>query len=83
MGAKVAITCNGRTEVHASGLECGGDYVALCGLAGNDPPEQVTVALPPGAKIDCDQCMQLWEAWLQYGAGDFAMRSRKARKGAR
>jgi hypothetical protein len=65
----IAVRTDGRVEVHAKGI---GDYATLCGLDGNDSSVgQEPAALPPGAKIDCAQCRQLWDAWQTFQRADF------------
>lgn len=66
----VALVVDGKLEVHASGDVGAGDYASLCGLDGDDH-DQKRADLPPGARIDCEQCRSMWQAWRTFSAGDF------------
>jgi hypothetical protein len=65
----VAISVDGVVEVHASGST----YASMCGIDGDDPgTNQAPAALPPNARITCPDCHQLWLAWREFRASDFA-----------
>lgn len=72
MGAKVTVISSGISEVHMGGGA--GDYITACGLDGadNDPSvQQEIVPTSRGAKINCQQCRQIWETARRYRAWEF------------
>jgi hypothetical protein len=66
---KVAIRSEGRVEVHAEGI---GNYATLCGLDGDDSAVgQEPAEVPPGARIDCATCRQVWDLCRGFRRVDF------------
>jgi hypothetical protein len=64
----IAIEVDGIRHCHAAS---DGNYATLCGLDGDDPPEQVTVPLMIGERINCPQCRDLIFAAKQFRPKDF------------
>lgn len=70
----VAVAQDGVINVHASGTGIGSDYATLCGMDGDDPSiGQRPAALQVGAKIDCQQCIDIIRAAKKYRERDFAV----------
>ena len=68
----VAIVCDGELKIHIPG--CINDYATICGLDGDDPTpgvQQSTVAVPRGAKVDCEHCAMIWERCREYRKSAF------------
>jgi hypothetical protein len=69
----VAVSVDGEVEVHAKNDGGPSDHATLCGIDGEDSTVgQRLEPLPPGAKIDCAECHQLWMAWHKFKPEDFA-----------
>lgn len=66
----VAIEIDGIITIHIP--DPGGNYSTLCGLDGFDTSVgQQPADIPPGAKIDCDDCRMIWKTCLRYNKNDF------------
>lgn len=70
MSRYVAIDVDGEVRTHARSEE--GNYMTLCGLDGGiSGSDQREVGLMIGARIDCQQCHQIFTAARKLRARDF------------
>lgn len=68
----VAVQIEDEIHVHMKGNST---YATLCGLDGDDPgAQQKMVSLPKGARINCEQCAQIYTVARMYQPSDFDMR---------
>lgn len=66
----VAVKINGIVSVHLP--HTNGNYYTLCGLDGSDEyVGQEIVDVPIGAKVDCTDCLHIWEVCKLFTARDF------------
>jgi hypothetical protein len=75
MSRYVAVKIYGKITVHLPHTT--GNYYTLCGLDGNDEDrkvEQITVDVPIGWKVDCEDCIRIWSVCNKYSEKDFKWR---------
>ena len=73
----VTIKCNGATETHLPHQN--GNYATLCGMDGDDEEagvNQATVRTPKYAKVNCQDCWDIWSVARQFDATTFAFSAR-------
>ena len=73
MTTLVAIKTNGIVSIHFPDRT--GLCATLCGLDGDDPHKSVqqeTVALPRRAKVDCAECIGIFDHCRKFGESDIA-----------
>jgi len=59
-----------KTEIHFTGL---GNYATICGLDGDDPDpsvDQFPAKVPNGHKVNCRDCIAIFEEMHQYTSKD-------------
>jgi len=70
MSKFAGVIVEGKLSIHAH--DASGSYMTLCGLDGDDPGTEQSVAdVPRGRRIDCTACRNIWTVAKQYRATDF------------
>ena len=70
MAKYVAVKIDGVLNIHIPHKR---NYYTLCGLDGSDEYVGQSVAnVPRGAKVDCNDCLHIWEVCKSFTAKDFA-----------
>jgi len=72
MSKYVAVKIDDEIQIHLPHTT--GNYYTLCGLDGADEAASVnqsTVNVPKGAKVNCVECLHIWELCKQFSAKDF------------
>ena len=68
----VAVKSYGVVKIHLP--HTNGNYYTLCGMDGDDDSasvDQHIVSVPKGAKVNCDDCIAIWEICKDYSDKDF------------
>jgi len=71
----VTIVVAGESTVHFP--DWSGNYETLCQMDGNDNDSFVqhrTVKTKKGAKVNCQQCINIWEYCQQFNESDISLR---------
>lgn len=70
MSKFAGVIVEGELTIHAN--DASGSYFTLCGLDGDDPGTEQSVAdVPRGRKINCAACRNIWLVAKLYHATDF------------
>lgn len=67
----VAILSGGVTSIHFPHKN--GNYATLCGMDGDDPDktvDQMEIELPKNARVDCEDCIALFDVCKKYKESD-------------
>ena len=73
MSKYVAILHDGEIKIHLP--HTNGNYATLCGEDGDDPNPHVDskeINVPKGAKVDCAECLHIWQVCRRFTPKDFA-----------
>jgi hypothetical protein len=70
MGGYIGIMVANMPTIHAASTLCGSD--TICGTAADDPGvDHEPCGVPPGAKIDCKECIAIIRECRQFREKDF------------
>jgi hypothetical protein len=71
-GKFVGVMVAGALTVHMASTNA--NHATLCGMDGDDPHsavDQRPTSVPRGKKINCKNCLAIWQVAKQYRASDF------------